>query len=60
MTEHLAASDIARAASLLRAGELVAFPTETVYGLGGDLAAAGDHPLVRLRHAHEMSSAAYL
>ncbi|MHB0948374.1 MAG: L-threonylcarbamoyladenylate synthase [Gemmatimonadaceae bacterium] len=25
---------IARAASLLRAGELVAFPTETVYGLG--------------------------
>ncbi|MCV2888106.1 L-threonylcarbamoyladenylate synthase [Ruegeria aquimaris] len=27
---------IARAAELLRAGELVAFPTETVYGLGGD------------------------
>lgn len=27
---------IARAAALLRAGELVAFPTETVYGLGGD------------------------
>src|SRR5918997_3085957 len=25
---------IARAAQLLRAGELVAFPTETVYGLG--------------------------
>ena len=27
---------LARAAALLRAGELVAFPTETVYGLGGD------------------------
>ena len=27
---------IARAATLLRAGRLVAFPTETVYGLGGD------------------------
>src|SRR5438132_11094328 len=34
----VAASDsaIARAARLLRDGELVAFPTETVYGLGGD------------------------
>lgn len=28
--------DIARAAALLRAGEVVAFPTETVYGLGAD------------------------
>ncbi len=28
--------DLERAASLLRAGELVAFPTETVYGLGAD------------------------
>ncbi|HTR83987.1 MAG TPA: L-threonylcarbamoyladenylate synthase [Reyranella sp.] len=27
---------IAEAARLIRAGELVAFPTETVYGLGGD------------------------
>ncbi len=27
---------IARAAALLRAGQLVAFPTETVYGLGAD------------------------
>src|ERR1035437_9082902 len=27
---------IARAAALLRAGELVAFCTETVYGLGGE------------------------
>ncbi|PWE32311.1 threonylcarbamoyl-AMP synthase [Maritimibacter sp. 55A14] len=30
------AAGLARAAELLRAGELVAFPTETVYGLGGD------------------------
>lgn len=30
------AAAIARAADLLRAGRLVAFPTETVYGLGGD------------------------
>ncbi|MBS0373141.1 MAG: threonylcarbamoyl-AMP synthase [Proteobacteria bacterium] len=34
------ASDIARAVALLRAGELVAFPTETVYGLGADAASA--------------------
>jgi len=51
--------DVARAAALLRAGELVAFPTETVYGLGADasnpraiakiFAAKGrpaDHPLI--------------
>ena len=38
MTERLAAdaAGIARAAELLRAGALVAFGTETVYGLGGD------------------------
>lgn len=36
MTERLTAADIPRAAALLRAGELVAFPTETVYGLGAD------------------------
>src|SRR6266480_3331268 len=28
--------DVARAVSILRAGGLVAFPTETVYGLGAD------------------------
>ncbi|MDO8787502.1 MAG: L-threonylcarbamoyladenylate synthase [Sulfuritalea sp.] len=52
-------ADVARAAALLRAGELVAFPTETVYGLGADarnplaigkiFAAKGrpaDHPLI--------------
>jgi L-threonylcarbamoyladenylate synthase len=31
-------TDIARAVDALRAGELVAFPTETVYGLGADAA----------------------
>lgn len=52
-------SEVQRAAGLLRAGELVAFPTETVYGLGADagnpqavakiFAAKGrpaDHPLI--------------
>jgi len=37
-TEQLVADNagVARAADLLRAGQLVAFPTETVYGLGAD------------------------
>jgi L-threonylcarbamoyladenylate synthase len=35
-TEHLTANDIARAAEILRSGGLVAFPTETVYGLGAN------------------------
>jgi L-threonylcarbamoyladenylate synthase len=52
-------NEVVRAAALLRAGELVAFPTETVYGLGADartlraiariFAAKGrpaDHPLI--------------
>ena len=30
------AASIALAASLMKEGELVAFPTETVYGLGAD------------------------
>lgn len=34
--EHLHRDMLAEAAQLLRDGELVAFPTETVYGLGGD------------------------
>ena len=55
----MSANDVGRAAALLRAGELVAFPTETVYGLGADaanptavakiFAAKGrpaDHPLI--------------
>jgi L-threonylcarbamoyladenylate synthase len=38
VTERLSsdAAGLGRAAGLLRTGELVAFPTETVYGLGGD------------------------
>lgn len=52
-------ADIERAVELLRAGELVAFPTETVYGLGADAAnpaavakifavkgRPADHPLI--------------
>ncbi len=57
---------IERAAELLRAGDLVAFPTETVYGLGADatnakavsriFAAKGrpaDHPVIV--HLHDIS-----
>ena len=33
---NMASSDFKEAAELLRAGKLVAFPTETVYGLGGN------------------------
>jgi len=40
------AAAIARAAALLRAGRLVAFPTETVYGLGGD--ATNDHAVAAI------------
>lgn len=61
-------AEIAAAARLLRAGELVAFPTETVYGLGADarqeaavrriFAAKGrpvDHPvIVHLADADEL------
>lgn len=38
MTEILNINDfsISKAVELLKDGELVAFPTETVYGLGGD------------------------
>jgi len=36
LTRLLQQADIDEAARLLRAGELVGFPTETVYGLGGD------------------------
>jgi L-threonylcarbamoyladenylate synthase len=36
VTSRLSVAEIEQAAALLRAGRLVAFPTETVYGLGGD------------------------
>ena len=58
--------DFARAVELLRAGQLVAFPTETVYGLGADaanpeavariFAAKGrpvDHPLIVHLYGHD-------
>jgi L-threonylcarbamoyladenylate synthase len=35
-SQHPAPEAIAQAAQLIRAGEVVAFPTETVYGLGAD------------------------
>jgi len=38
--------NVAAAARLLAAGDLVAFPTETVYGLGGD--ATSDHAVARI------------
>jgi len=48
MTECLSISDdhIARAVDTLRGGRLVAFPTETVYGLGGD--ACNDHAVASI------------
>lgn len=36
MTVRLSATDVRTAAEVLRAGKLVAFPTETVYGLGAN------------------------
>src|SRR5207344_2361993 len=52
-------SEVRRAAEILRAGGLVAFPTETVYGLGADASSAeavarlysakgrpADHPVI--------------
>ena len=51
MTATLAPDDagISEAARLLAAGELVAFPTETVYGLGGD--ARSDRAVARIYEA---------
>tara|TARA_R110002051_G_scaffold1008_12_gene5054 strand:- start:9938 stop:10867 length:930 start_codon:yes stop_codon:yes gene_type:complete len=43
------ASGIGRAAEILRAGGLVAFPTETVYGLGAD--ARNDHAVAAIYEA---------
>ena len=51
MTEHLLPDipGLSRAAHLLREGLLVAFPTETVYGLGGD--ARSDTAVARIFQA---------
>jgi L-threonylcarbamoyladenylate synthase len=59
MTAAASDKDIAHAVAILKAGELVAFPTETVYGLGADASNAdavrkiftakgrpADHPLI--------------
>ncbi len=43
------AAGIARAGQILRAGGLVSFPTETVYGLGAD--ASNDHAVARIFEA---------
>lgn len=40
MTPPVSTTEITRAAAVLKAGELVAFPTETVYGLGADASSA--------------------
>ena len=45
------ATGLARAADLLRQGQLVAFPTETVYGLGGD--ARSDTAVARIFEAKD-------
>lgn len=52
-TETLAPSDasLTRAAEALRAGGLVAFPTETVYGLGAD--ATNDRAVTRIFEAKD-------
>jgi L-threonylcarbamoyladenylate synthase len=65
-TDHSHRDDdgVARAVDALRAGELVAFPTETVYGLGADAASSAavahlyavkgrprDHPVIVHVHA---------
>jgi len=65
---HCTADAMARAAQVLQAGALVAFPTETVYGLGADATNAdavariyqvkgrpSDHPLIV--HISEMQDA---
>ncbi|MFD1430470.1 L-threonylcarbamoyladenylate synthase [Lacticaseibacillus mingshuiensis] len=39
-TKKFGKDDLAEAAALIRAGEVVAFPTETVYGLGADATSA--------------------
>lgn len=51
VTERLTPADLDRAAALLRGGELVAFPTETVYGLGGD--ATSDSAVIKIFAAKE-------
>ncbi|HEX9491198.1 MAG TPA: L-threonylcarbamoyladenylate synthase [Stellaceae bacterium] len=51
MTECLTPAELDRAAALLRDGSLVAFPTETVYGLGAD--ATSDQAVAAIFHAKQ-------
>jgi L-threonylcarbamoyladenylate synthase len=51
MTLRLFAADLAVAADLLRQGEIVAMPTETVYGLAGD--AGNDRAVAKIFAAKE-------
>jgi L-threonylcarbamoyladenylate synthase len=46
MTHFVSKTDITHAAAQLKAGELVAFPTETVYGLGADASSATAVPKI--------------
>ena len=54
MTECLTPAELDRAAALLRDGRLVAFPTETVYGLGAD--ATSDQAVAAIFHAKQRPS----
>ena len=54
MTECLTPAELDRAAALLRDGKLVAFPTETVYGLGAD--ATNDHAAAAVFEAKQRPS----
>ena len=47
--ETITEASLQEAARLIRAGELVAFPTETVYGLGAD--ATNDQAVARIFEA---------
>ena len=42
-------NDIKNAAEIIKSGGLVAFPTETVYGLGGD----GTNPLAAKKYTRQ-------
>jgi len=54
VTECLTPAELDRAAALLRDGKLVAFPTETVYGLGAD--ATNDHAAAAVFEAKQRPS----
>lgn len=51
LLSNCSASALATAAQLLKEGSLVVFPTETVYGLGGD--ATNSHSVARIYHVKD-------